>query len=864
MSERVACIFCFSALALSVAYGAFHSAFHPGRADPFDWNVSLLAVGLAGVVYAICVGHTAFPPNKCAELWAGLLFPAYVVFQLAPLPLVLLRILSPARAEIADAVGGITAESAFVPLTIGPSATSSYIPASAGYTLLFLLVADAAKRFRKSVWVPVFPLIVIGGLEAAWGFLQHSTEAVSGTYRDRNLFAGLLQMILPFSLMCSVAILYRGRKHGAFRIASAIMASVPLAVAGVIFVAIVLSFSKMGLVSTIVSLFIMGIVGLGATLTGRHRWFAFSALALLAILIFVLAPPSKLVEQLGSVAFDQTAEGRWPIAKDTLRLITAFPLFGSGLGTYSPALLRYQTSEFNLAWTLAHNDYLQILSELGVIGALIPAALMAAVLLKAVRTGLWSPTCEVRYLALACVGGLTAILIHSLTQFNAYFPANAMAWSWIAGLAASLPVAVRTEKGRRFLAGTSVPRNVVLVLGCLVTLYSGAWLVFLHSFKGNVQAERVFCRIGICDTDGVLALLAARHGGERASVPPSELRELLRRDPAGPARWCDLGESLQRRGDTAGAGYCFARALELAPHVPYILFRNARFQFASSQDRPALQSMAEALRGDPGYADAAFSAYEQRKLAVDDVTRDGLPPDPALWKLYLRRQIKLERISEAARVWTATVERGYVDNQLANEYIEFLMRSANPEAAVQAWALYAGGRSNGLEEGFPESNRVFNGDFEYDSTRCRFDWRIDPRQGTAIDFDPGVRHSGRRALRVRFDGTTNVADIGVWQEVFLESGRYRLRAFVRTEDVSTNEGVAFRVVYGDSPKLLDMTTETLKGSNEWTLVERVFDAPPKGGLVTVSLARKPSLKFDNLIRGTAWIDQVEITALDIF
>jgi hypothetical protein len=106
-----------------------------------------------------------------------------------------------------------------------------------------------------------------------------------------------------------------------------------------------------------------------------------------------------------------------------------------------------------------------------------------------------------------------------------------------------------------------------------------------------------------------------------------------------------------------------------------------------------------------------------------------------------------------------------------------------------------------------------------------------------------------------------VADIGVWQQVFLQSGRYRFRAYVRTLDVSTNEGVAFRVVYGDSPKQLDMTTEDLKGSNEWTLVERVFDAPPKGGLVTVSLARKPSLKFDNLIRGTAWIDQVEITAL---
>jgi hypothetical protein len=42
-------------------------------------------------------------------------------------------------------------------------------------------------------------------------------------------------------------------------------------------------------------------------------------------------------------------------------------------------------------------------------------------------------------------------------------------------------------------------------------------------------------------------------------------------------------------------------------------------------------------------------------------------------------------------------------------------------------------------------------------------------------------------------------------------------------------------------------------------VERVFDAPKQGGPVRVSVVRKPSLKFDNLIRGTAWIDQVSIT-----
>jgi hypothetical protein len=186
--------------------------------------------------------------------------------------------------------------------------------------------------------------------------------------------------------------------------------------------------------------------------------------------------------------------------------------------------------------------------------------------------------------------------------------------------------------------------------------------------------------------------------------------------------------------------------------------------------------------------------------------------------------------------------------------VEILQRALASRAAA-AWAIYAAGRS----DGYPESNRIFNGDFESDPTHCLFDWRINPTPGTTIDFDPEVRYSERRSLRIRFQGTANVGEIGVGQDVFLEPGRYRFRAYIRTQDVSTNEGVAFHVVHDAAPKQLDFTTQNLKGTNDWTLVECVFDAPPAGGLARVSLTRRPSLKFDNQIKGTVWIDQVRIS-----
>jgi hypothetical protein len=153
---------------------------------------------------------------------------------------------------------------------------------------------------------------------------------------------------------------------------------------------------------------------------------------------------------------------------------------------------------------------------------------------------------------------------------------------------------------------------------------------------------------------------------------------------------------------------------------------------------------------------------------------------------------------------------------------------------------------------------VFNGDFEFDPTGNRFDWTIEPAAGVAIDFDRETKHSGDRSLRIQFDGTQNVGNIGLRQTVFLKPGRYRFQAYIRTKEISTDEGVAFSVVGEETSNRVSFTTESLLGSNDWRLVEREFEAPPGTGLVQVSLVRKPSWKFDNLIRGTVWIDWVSI------
>jgi hypothetical protein len=57
---------------------------------------------------------------------------------------------------------------------------------------------------------------------------------------------------------------------------------------------------------------------------------------------------------------------------------------------------------------------------------------------------------------------------------------------------------------------------------------------------------------------------------------------------------------------------------------------------------------------------------------------------------------------------------------------------------------------------------------------------------------------------------------------------------------------------------VNVATEDARGTSDWTLLEREFDAPAGGGLVRLWLARTPSLKFDSLVKGTAWVDDVSV------
>jgi tetratricopeptide (TPR) repeat protein len=828
---------------------------HGGRTLA-DWNVSLLIIGVAAVGYwGVTPLRRRAPALERLAGYLALLIPAYVALQLVPLPMFLLRILSPERASITDRLRTVMGPQGFAPLSVSPETTVAHWLRMIGYLLVFLVVREVAARSRQR-WVAAVPLMAVAALEAALGLAQKAGgEAVSGTYWNRNHFAGLLEMVLPVTIACAITLLKgSGWLRGAIGAGRALAGGMVLLLGSTMLVAVVSTGSKMGFLACFGGLFAMLAVGWGGSITGRKRWWIAGVAGALFVLVFTALPPAELVKALGHAVGDETGEGRVPIWSDSRHLMAAYPVTGSGLGTFDTAFLKYQTAVLDSDFDFAHNDYLQLATETGGLGFLILAGFAATMAVKSWRSGTGRFDGNTRYLAWGTTGAMAAIGLHSFTDFNLYIPANGLALAWILGIVASFPAGSHgaVARGIRW-------RPVAIGLGCVLLCYAPAWILLEERYKSDPRAEAWFCRFGVCDTAAAIASETENHGGSVASVPEGELLTALRRDPDAAFRWCDLGEARLRAGRVEQARECFSTAMALAPNIPPMRLRAANFYFDIHDGEQGLAQTARVLESSAVYDSAIFDRYGRERMAAAKVLRDGLPRNERAWQSYLRYLMSVGKFADAAAVWDGIISERYGDDVLARDYVGFLFRDHRYEAAGRAWTQYTGD----LGHGYLQSNCLYNGDFEAEPSGVEFDWTMeDLNDDVKAAIDSSVAHTGSRSLRIQFGGKTNVNYDGISQRAVVKPGRYRFSAFVRVEGITTDQGVGFRIADGEWSRHLDVRTEQVIGTTDWKKIEQIVLVPAETRLLTIQVIRPSSWRFDSHIAGTAWIDTVSLSRVE--
>ena len=91
------------------------------------------------------------------------------------------------------------------------------------------------------------------------------------------------------------------------------------------------------------------------------------------------------------------------------------------------------------------------------------------------------------------------------------------------------------------------------------------------------------------------------------------------------------------------------------------------------------------------------------------------------------------------------------------------------------------------------------------------------------------------------------------------SRRYHFHAAVKTEGITTENGISFRI--GDPNQgATIVTTENLMGTHTWTPVDVDYTTAPVTHFLSIQLRRSPSRLFENKLGGTAWIGDVSLVA----
>ena len=288
-----------------------------------------------------------------------------------------------------------------------------------------------------------------------WIRQPHLGGWIYGPYVNHNHYAGIMELLVPIPLVISFSHLTHEKERIAAGVAAAIMVST-----------IFLSGSRGGMLSIFVELAV-----LTAILFRRKRHVRLGIAAALFLLLLVgivtWLGGKELTTRLSTISSEAHGEisggTRISIDRDTLRMFAQKPILGWGLGCFPVVYPQFRSFYTNFFINEAHNDYLQLLAEMGLAGFAIMLWFLIAMYRRALsKIGNWNS--EVTgALTLACLLGVTGILVHSLFDFNLQIPANAAFFYVYCGLAAAPPLLQRARKRRPVVNDTDqVPATEVV------------------------------------------------------------------------------------------------------------------------------------------------------------------------------------------------------------------------------------------------------------------------------------------------------------------------------------------------------------------------------------------------------------------
>lgn len=417
---------------------------------------ALLAV--AAFLSIVLFRRTRLPPDRLC-LWSTAIFFGYILIRALLSPVAYL-----ARPDIYSVLGGLIVY--FLVVWVVIETRLRMLALSFLLLVAVVHVAIGAIQFRNGDNFMLIP------------FLQRFDydRRASGFYICPNHLAGMLEVVGAFGL--AIAAWSRWPIWGKLLIGY---------LTAVCYGGLILTGSRGGYLSATVSVLVF--IALNILILRRaDRALSFKvaiagvvvAAGIAGSCLFLLQKSDYLGGRAANIF--ETTNVRLDFWSAALQQWRLQPISGTGAGTYLFFGRQFRTDRVQVDPIEVHNDYLHLLAEYGILGALCFAFFLVAHVRRAWRTFQWLGPKRVSTsgqllsnalsLNVGCICSVSAYLVHSVFDFNLHVPANVLLLAFVFGLLANPGIERKSSSSTVSLPPAILWRFALPALGLIVIIQS--------------------------------------------------------------------------------------------------------------------------------------------------------------------------------------------------------------------------------------------------------------------------------------------------------------------------------------------------------------------------------------------------------
>lgn len=413
---------------------------------------------LLGVVWLAALEHPR-PARRPFRLLDASIIACLtvVVLQLIPLPSGLRQWISPAALAF-DSVMRFGAPGDPLagpprPLSIDPAATAWVLAMGIGLVAVFW--CGRAALVRGGVRTVARGVAWLGLAVAAFAIVQHGTApkllywhwrplspsaTPYGPFVNRNDLACWLVMALPLVIGYASAHIHSLRHRDGTVALATVLDSTTVWLVGsacLMMGALLVSLSRSGITAGAVSMGALVWMSRSRVRGGRTPWLLGGILATTVAIATVYVNVGALANRVGE-SLAVGVGGRRAIWHDSWTMTKDFWATGVGAGAYQRGMLVYQQGSRTFYFNHAHDEYLQVLAEGGVLLS-VPAGIGVLALAGSARRRLRADRSAAYWIRAGAASGMVAAAVQSVWDVGLQMPANGVLFAILAAVALHEP-----------------------------------------------------------------------------------------------------------------------------------------------------------------------------------------------------------------------------------------------------------------------------------------------------------------------------------------------------------------------------------------------------------------------------------------